>query len=545
MKPPFAAFSRRRQNISASVCGLAFSDDNDEVVMAERSPLGGFHVWSAPRGEERALNITASEIRTAIIGHSAHTERFAQYEAEGLDDRTLLGVLADAVNHHPQREALAFGWARTPNNIVALTQAERADVERTTKRVADWLERQKLPHWRAGVPQRVRVETATRAVARLWLSEAGPRRLNETVAFLIVGREGYAVGLWNAATGLAYETEEKFEPDATADMATAHTGESLLKLISPVNLARLSLGEISTVVVSIVRVLDDALSEWLRRELTARGISFERVSFRGAAESEAGKISCRAVELDQATALALGSLFDDAQIRLIDLARDVTAEHEELLRLDELTTLAATRSAANGARAAIFAPFVLGLGVLCASYLDTLDEASTLRQQTAAEQQRGRVLAAEAALRVAARQHFAEYVALTDQTLELRRRQPATAQLLNDLNQQWPGDDASWFISEMKTMAGGVLEFKGRTKKEEAVTAFTHGLEFSNGLFVGVSNNIQSATTGGPGVAPPFVTENAPPALDFIVRAVYTPLRPVQAGINGAPPSSPALGGKP
>lgn len=117
-----------------------------------------------------------------------------------------------------------------------------------------------------------------------------------------------------------------------------------------------------------------------------------------------------------------------------------------------------------------------------------------------------------------AKQHFTDYVTLTEQTLELRRRQPATAQLLNDLNQQWPAGDASWFISEMKTTGGGSIELKGRTMREESVTAFTRGLEFSNGLFTNVSNNLQTAPS-----AAGETGKTAP--LEFIVRAVYTPLK--------------------
>ncbi|MEJ7617699.1 MAG: hypothetical protein WKF30_12215, partial [Pyrinomonadaceae bacterium] len=154
-----------------------------------------------------------------------------------------------------------------------------------------------------------------------------------------------------------------------------------------------------------------------------------------------------------------------------------------------------------------------------------------------AAEHRAESLKAEANLRVAAKQHFAEYVALTEQTLELRRRQPATAQLLNDLDGQWPAGDLSWFISEMRTTAGGSLELKGRTLREESVTAFTRGLEFSNGLFTNISNNIQTANP-----AKGEAQSNAP--LDFTIRAVYTPLqKKINPVVRTAPPTGPAAEG--
>lgn len=542
-KTPINFLTRRKQTIETS-CGIAFDAETNEVVVAERAPksVGGFHIWSVPHDENRALNIIATEVRTAITGRSAHTERYPQFETDGLDEQALLGTLAHSIEHNPHREEMSFAWGRTPDGVVAITQADARDVAHTTEQTTHWLQRQKLPHWRT--TQRLRIETQTRAIARLWLSEnaaAHAQEATETIAFLTVGREGYAVGLWNTLTGLAYETEEQFEPDASPEMATAHTCESLVKLIDPSNLARLSLGAVSVVVVSIVRSLDEMLFARLGEELRELGdhITLERVQFSGAVNApaaettETGEIGCRSTYINQATALALGALLDSPQVPLIDLAHDLTAEYKKLLEIKELSERLVAQTKANIAKAAIFAPLVLGLSVLCASYLDLSFQSSKLQQQTAAEQKRAKTLAAEAALRVAAKQQFAEYVALTDQTLELRRRQPASAQLLNDLNQQWPGNDPSWFISEMKSTAGGALEFKGRTKKEEAVTAFTHGLEFSNGLFVNVSNSIQS-TTGN--AATPSASENAAaPSLDFIVRAAYTPLQsaPVVQPVSG------------
>ncbi len=524
-------FSNRRGQTRENYYGVALDSDSQEVVVAERLPGAGFQIWRVGLDEHRAVNIADAEIRTAALGWSAHTDRSQSVDgaAVGADDEAVLYALVDAAKNIPQAERSSFSWSRTPDRKIAITQAERSDIERTAAIISPWLSAQVPPHLPLKRQPRLRIETATRAIARLWLSEAGERsrKQQRTVAFVTVGREGYAVGLWSAEAGLIYETEELFEADASPEMAIAHTCESVVKLTATPSLARLSLESISTIVVSAVSGLEDTLIAALTEALFQHeGVMVERVCFSGTRDGKNPTTTTAARYLDQATALALGFVLGGSQIPAINLASSLDAEYEALVAAKQEHLLVEERRVVTIAKAAMFAPLVLAASVMMASYVDLRRESSQLSAQTLAEQSRAEALKAEAALRVTAKQHFSEYVTLTDQMLELRRRQPATAQLLNDLNHQWPTGDTSWFISEMRTMGGGLIELKGRTAREESVTAFTRGLEFSNGLFTNISNNIQTANFAS-GEA-----SKGPLLLDFTIRAIYTPLLPLQG--NGS-----------
>lgn len=531
-------FTPRRAPAQETYCGLAFDDETNEVILAERAQDddgGGFTIWSVPRSEQRTVNVIMTEVRTTVLGCSAHTDR-SQLIEYAAHDEAVLATLSDAIKRNSQHALTSYAWARTPEGKITITQADRADVERTVNEATMWLDAQRAPY--QSLRPHLRVETATRAIARLWLYEASDERriAARTVALLTANGEGYALGLWSNETGLIYETEERFEIGGTIEMACAHTCESLIKLISPASLAQLSLPAVTTVVVSTTRALHQTLAEMLRAELNASEVGIEPVRFSGAIssitrnapEDGSDENGGAGVDLNQATALALGMLLAGAEIPLLDLTSDPTNDYNELLAARTHTAHIAESRRRQIAKAALIAPFVFAAGLLCATYADLSYETSQLRRQIAAEEKLAQTLHAAANLRVAAKGHFAEYISLTDQTLECRRRQPAIAQLFNDLNQQWPAGDPSWSVSEMKTTAGGGIEFKGRTKREEAVTAFTHGLEFSNGLFSNVSNEIQIANSGSnpagganQNVGASFVT--AP--LDFTVRAVYTPLQ--------------------
>lgn len=526
-------FGRARQT-AKSRCGLAFDDETGEIVVAERAvgdgggDAGGYNVWRVPGDERRAINVTADEVRTVITGWSAHTDRSRTLGDAGGgddDDETIWRSLAEAATTLPDADAINFAWARTPDRRVTVTQAERNDVERAAARVTRWLDEQRPSHSPLVRQPRLRMETATRLVARLWFADAGGearrRGATGTTVFVVVGRAGYGVGLCGASpTGLVYETEESFEPDAAAETAIAHAAESIGKLVSPTNLSRLGLeGPVSIVFGASSAEREEVLRHALADEFD-EDAAIEPIRFSGASGS--GDYGA----LDQATAFALGAILDAGEIPTVDLASDLEAQHRTLIAGKEEREARVARRRVTLAKIAIWAPFVLGASLLFASYVDLRrDEARTL-EQTKIEEQRAAALKVESNLRLAAKQHYAEYAALTQQTLELRRRQPATAQLINDLNQQWPIGDSSWHVAEMKTLVGGAIELKGRTAREESVTAFTRGLEFSNGLFTNVSNNIQTATgdAARAGVAP----------LDFTVRAVYAPLSKIAAGQRSA-----------
>jgi len=111
---------------------------------------------------------------------------------------------------------------------------------------------------------------------------------------------------------------------------------------------------------------------------------------------------------------------------------------------------------------------------------------------------------------------------LLDNLIALRNRQPATHQLLTDLNSRWP-EEKSWTIREIN-VKGANVEIKGKTRNEQAITSFAKSLEFSNGLFSGIltRNNVANNSLG---VASPAAQQIfASSVVEFTITSTYAPL---------------------
>ncbi|HEY8188294.1 MAG TPA: hypothetical protein VIF64_19650, partial [Pyrinomonadaceae bacterium] len=93
---------------------------------------------------------------------------------------------------------------------------------------------------------------------------------------------------------------------------------------------------------------------------------------------------------------------------------------------------------------------------------------------------------------------------------------------------------------------GTNVEIKGRTRNEQAITAFAKTLEFSDGLFTNILTNNNVAGTSLTGTSA-TATPQSSNVIEFTVRANYSPMKtPGQVGATAtqAPaatmPSAPA-----
>ena len=82
-----------------------------------------------------------------------------------------------------------------------------------------------------------------------------------------------------------------------------------------------------------------------------------------------------------------------------------------------------------------------------------------------------------------------------------------------------------YYISEID-VKGANVEIKGRTRNEQAITAFAKALEFSDGLFRNILTNNNVAGTSLTGTAASTtVGLQSSGVIEFTVRANYSPLR--------------------
>ena len=149
------SFFRRRRSVGESQCAVVFDQERDEVVIAERAHGGGFNVWNVPRNERRTVNIVDTEIRTAVLGWSAHSDRSQLVGGIAGDDETVLRTLVEAVRMIPNSAATSFAWSRTPDRKVAITQADRSDVDHTVSKLSAWLADQMPTHLAQKRPPRI------------------------------------------------------------------------------------------------------------------------------------------------------------------------------------------------------------------------------------------------------------------------------------------------------------------------------------------------------------------------------------------------------
>ncbi len=511
---------RREQPTEESPCGLAFDEEKNDVVIAEYAPDGGFEIHRVPADERRAVNIDTSDVRTSVLGWNAHTS-LAQLPvtAESTDEEILRSII-EAANTDPNAAAFNFTYSRTPDRLLTLTQAETADIADTLRKANAWLNAQRATHVKQEDSARVRLETRTRCNMRVWLSNGVDVDTGNT-AFLTVGAGGYGMGLWSPQSGYIYETEERFERDASLEMVAAHTRDLLIKFIAPSSLAQLGLDSVGRVVVSALPGLEEHLFQVLREAPELHHALIEGLNYSKDRASEGD-------QLDYATALALGALLETESPGPTDLSVTPQEQLEQLSQSHKIIEVAEVQKIARKARLAMAAPVIVIAAFLATTWFQTRAEALRIGRNIETEKQTAAQLKQATEDYESSKKNFGMFRSLLDNLITLRQRQPATHQLLRDLDTRWPRD-ASWYVAELN-VKGTNVDIKGRTRNEQAITAFAKTLEFSDGLFTNILTNNNVAGTSLTGTSATAMPQSSN-VIEFTVRANYSPMKtPGQVG---------------
>lgn len=210
-----------------SPCGLAFDDRHGQIIIAEFAAAGGFDIYKAVIGERRAVNLLSNDLRTTLTGGNAHTDALPLALSPDAPEETILRAILDKTNGD-RTHLLSF--TRTPDRRIIVTQVDASSVNQIVLRTEKWLEDQQPTHTNAE-EKTIRAETRTRVITRLWRAGQVESPLG-TTAILVLSEDDYTIGLWSEQSGLVYETEEDFEPGASAEIKCFHTRDTLAKFIT-------------------------------------------------------------------------------------------------------------------------------------------------------------------------------------------------------------------------------------------------------------------------------------------------------------------------
>ena len=499
-------FKRNHSLQLSSPCGLAFDDRNGQIVIAEYATAGGFDIYKAVIGERRAVNVISNDLRTTLTKGNAHTDALPLSVAPGASEETILKAIIEKTNGD-KTHLLAF--TRTPDSRIIVTQVDTSAVDQIIHRTEKWLEEQQPDHINTQ-DKTLRAETRTRVITRLWRATQADTPLG-TAAILVLGEDDYTIGLWSEQSGLVYETEEAFERGASNEIKCFHTRDTLAKFITSASLAKLRLPSVTSVVLSTADAYGDAMQFLLKESVEFDSVSVESLH-----------LDTDSPPLDQPTALAIGALLDHATVPASNLTIGPEARLNQINSEREL--VAASQSTAQ-IRVAVFSillPFAAVFALLVALFIDNSIQARRLQARIDEETATGQKLAQANTDYESSKANFAAFRSLLDNLINLRNRQPATHQLLTDLNQRWP-QEPTWYISEL-TVRGANVEIKGKTKNEQAITSFAKSLEFSGGLFSGIltRNNVANNSFG---VSTSHAQQlSSSSVIEFTITSTYAPL---------------------
>jgi hypothetical protein len=491
----------------SSSCGIAFDDRNGEIIVAEFSASGGFHIQKAVIGERRAVDLLSNEIRTTLARGNAHTDALPLALSPDAPDETILRAILEKTKGD---RTLLPNFSRTPDSRIIVTQVDSSAVDQIVHRTEKWLEEQQPTHINAE-EKTIRTETRTRAITRLWRAgevDTPPG----TAAILLLSDDDYTIGLWSEHSGLVYETEEDFEPGASTEIKCFHTRDTLAKFITGASLAKLKLPNVTTVVLSASDSYGDAMVSLLNDSVEFNSVRVQPLY-----------LDNNSTPLDQATALAIGALLDHAAVPPCDLAIGPEARLNQIETDRQRATASQTSASFRVALVAILLPFAAALAIVIALFVVNSVEALRLQAHIDEETTTAQKLAQENNDYESSKANFAAFQSLLDNLIALRKRQPATHQLLTDLNSRWP-EEKSWTIREIN-VKGGNVEIKGKTKNEQAITSFAKSLEFSNGLFSGIltRNNVtNNSINGATSSAAQQVSSSS--VIEFTITSTYAPL---------------------
>ena len=498
-------FNRNHPLQPSSPCGIAFDDRNGQIIIAEFAAAGGFDIYKAVIGERRAVNLLSNDLRTTLSRGNAHTDALPLALNPDAPEETILRAILEKTKGD-RTHLLSF--TRTPDSRIIVTQVDASSVDQIVHRTEKWLEEQQPTHTNA-VEKTIRAETRTRAVTRLWRAGQFETPLG-SAAILVLSEDDYTIGLWSEQSGLVYETEEDFEPGASAEIKCFHTRDTLAKFITAASLAKLKLPDVTTVVLSASDSYGDSMLSLLNDSVEFNSVRVQPLY-----------LDNNSTPLDQATALAIGALLDHAAVPPCDLAIRPEARLNKIEIERQLATASQTAASFRVALVSILLPFVAALGILIALFVDNSVEALRLQAHIDEETTTAQQLAKENNDYESSKANFAAFQSLLDNLIALRNRQPATHQLLTDLNNRWP-DERSWTIREIN-VKGANVEIKGKTKNEQAITSFAKSLEFSNGLFSGIltRNNVANNSVA---TSPTAQQVSASSVIEFTITSTYAPL---------------------
>jgi len=500
-------FKRNHPLQPSSPCGLAFDDRNGQIIIAEYASAGGFDIQKAVIGERRVVNLLSNDLRTTLTIGNAHTDAIPLALSPDAPEETILRAILDKTNGD-RSHLLSF--TRTPDGRIIVTQVDAACVDQLLHRTEKWLDEQQPTH--INVEEKtIRAETRTRAITRLWRAgqiDTPPG----TTAVLVLSEDDYTIGLWSEHSGLVYETEEDFESGASSELKCFHTRDTLAKFISTASLAKLRLPNVTTVVLSAADSYSDSMLSLLNNSVEFNSVGVQPLY-----------LNNNSTPLDQATALAIGALLDHAAVPSCNLAIGPEARLNEIETERQLATASQTTARFRVALVSIVLPFVAALAILIALFIDNSVEALRLQAHIDEETATAQKLAQANSDYESSKANFAAFQSLLDNLIALRNRQPATHQLLTDLNQRWP-DETSWFIREIN-VKGANVEIKGKTKNEQAITSFAKSLEFSNGLFSGIlTRNSVANNSLGVATSPAAPQLSSSSVIEFTITSTYAPL---------------------
>lgn len=499
-------FKRNNSVQLSSPCGLAFDDRNGQFVTAQYAVDGGLDIRRAVIGERRAVNIFSTDVRTTLTRGNAHTDALPLALSPDAPEEAILKAILEKTNGDTTH---VLNFTRTTDNRIIATQVDASAVDEIVLRTRNCLDDQQPDHVKTG-DRTLRAETRTRAITRLWRATQVDAP-SGTAAILVLSDNDYTIALWSEQSGLVYETEEDFEPGAKSEIKCLHTRDTLAKFITSASLAKLKLPNVTYVVLSAAESYGDSMLSLLIDSAEFKSVLVQPLY-----------LDKNSPPLDQPSALAIGALLDHPAVPDCNLTAGPEARLKQIQIERDLATASHTAALFRVAVVSILLPFILALAILVALFVDNSVEAVRLQahidQETATAQQ----LAQANSDYESSKANFAAFRSLLDNLITLRNRQPATHQLLTDLNQRWP-DEKSWYVAEIN-VKGANVEIKGKTKNEQAITSFAKSLEFSNGLFSGIltRNNVANNPVGATTSAAHQVSPSS--VIEFTITSTYAPL---------------------
>lgn len=404
---------------------------------------------------------------------------------------------------------VAADWALTPAGSITVTEARNPPVNNALHLCQGITAGD--PGDGTSDPQ-FTVETHVRALLRCWLSDlSGTPLTSDAYAFLVVGHDGYAVGLWSSALGLTYESEHPLANDpAVAESVSEEVCMTVAGLLSEQSLHTAGFTRTCEIILSTAPGACQGLREELPRFLPA-GIRLQEIT-----DGDGSPV-------DHFEALAIGLIADPSTLPRINLGDQLEIR---VRRLRGQEAAVEEMSRANRARQSIFAfamPLLVVLCVLITSIYSLSDRRSSLNRRWDAEMSEAVRLRQAQEIRHSAEERFNWYLAVNNQIFTLRRRQPAAVQFLVDVDSRWPRQDTSWYISDLQASEAGAIEFHGKTRNEDSVRSFAQALEFG-GEFSGIQPEIKVAPPQSASNSPVTPTVQGSPLVEFALRAIYAPL---------------------